>query len=360
MHLNHQMTRRSFMGLTGSAAAVTGLNLAGCGSDSGSSEGSGGSAGSSEQIGGSLTIYTPNSETLTNTVIPAFEDKTGITVDLIQAGTGEVFKKLESEKDNPVADIVWGGGYTKYWSSSDLFQEYTAAENDNVIESYRNTTGYSTPYCLDGSVILLNKDLTDGMDIKGYADLLRDDLSGKIASADPANSSSAFAQLTNMLKDMGGYDSDDAWDYVRKLYTLVAGKIASSSSNVYKTVSDGEMSVGLSYEDPCVQLLIDGANVDVVYPKEGCVFLPASSAIIKNCQNLDQAKAWIDYTVSQEGQQVIAENTTVRPVRDDVTLNSNMKPMDEINVVEEDYEYVSQHADEIVSKYTDISTSIAG
>ena len=31
-------------------------------------------------------------------------------------------------------------------------------------------------------------------------------LKGKIATADPSNASSAFAQLTNMLVDQGGYE----------------------------------------------------------------------------------------------------------------------------------------------------------
>ncbi len=35
------------------------------------------------------------------------------------------------------------------------------------------------------------------MNIEGYNDLLKPELKGKIATADPANSSSAFAQLTN-------------------------------------------------------------------------------------------------------------------------------------------------------------------
>lgn len=352
------MDRRTFLGVAGATAAVAGLGLAGCSGSSSSSSTAASSSSATKKLGGSLTMYTPNSETLVNTIIPAFEDKTGVTVDLIQAGTGEVFKKLESEKDNPVADVVWGGSYTKYWSSSALFQNYTASENGNVVEQYRNKTGYSTPYCLDGSVILLNKKLTSGMSIKGYKDLLNQSLAGKIASADPANSSSAFAHLTNMLKDMGGYDNDAAWQYVTDLFTLIAGKISSSSSKVYKAVSDGEMAVGLSYEDPCVQLLIDGAGVEVVYPSEGCVFLPASTAIIKNCKNLDQAKAWVDYVVSAEGQGLIAANTTVRPVRSDVTLNSNMKPFSEINIMEEDYDYVYNHNAEIVKKYTDISTTI--
>ncbi|CTN24805.1 iron ABC transporter substrate-binding protein [Streptococcus pneumoniae] len=48
------------------------------------------------------------------------------------------------------------------------------------------------------------------MNIEGYNDLLKPELKEKIATADPANSSSAFAQLTNMLQAQGGYKDDKA------------------------------------------------------------------------------------------------------------------------------------------------------
>lgn len=57
--------------------------------------------------GGSLVVYSPNSEGLIGATIPAFEEKYGIKVELIQAGTGELFKKLESEKEAPVADVIF-------------------------------------------------------------------------------------------------------------------------------------------------------------------------------------------------------------------------------------------------------------
>ena len=133
MHSNN-MSRRSFLKLTGSMAAVAGLGLVGCSGGGSTASTSASSTAAASQVGGKLTMYTPNSEGLVNNLVPAFEDATGITVDLIQAGTGELFKKLESEKGNPVADVIWGGAYTKYWSSAELFETYTAADNNGVIE----------------------------------------------------------------------------------------------------------------------------------------------------------------------------------------------------------------------------------
>lgn len=305
-----------------------------------------------------LVVYSPNSEGLIQATIPAFEEKTGIEVEIIQAGTGELFKRLQTEANNPVADVIFGGAYSTYTQNEDLFEKYTSANDKLVIEAYRNTTGYITPYVLDGSVLLYNKQLIGDIKIEGYADLLNPALKGKISTADPSASSSAFAQLTNMLLAMGGYESEDAWKYVEDLFTIIDGKIASGSSNVYKSVADGEMIVGLTYEDPSVSLLKDGANVEIVYPKEGTVYLPAGSAVIKNAKNLENAKKFIDFITSKEIQDVYGTTTTNRPVLIDVATGDTMKPISEIKTLIEDIQYVSENKVEMVNRYKDIFAKI--
>lgn len=175
-----------------------------------------------------LVIYSPNPEDLIEETIPAFEEKYGIKVDLVQASTGELFKKAESEKEAPVADVIFGGSYALFSSNENLFEPYISQENDQIIPEYQNKTGFYTPYTLDVSVIIANSALTKDIKIEGYNDLLNPKLKGKIATADPSNASSAFAQLTNMLVDQGGYENEQAWTYVKNLFTLVDGKIASA------------------------------------------------------------------------------------------------------------------------------------
>ena len=52
-----------------------------------------------------LVVYTARSEALNNAVIPEFEKDTGIKVEVVVAETGELLKRAESEKDNPMGDI---------------------------------------------------------------------------------------------------------------------------------------------------------------------------------------------------------------------------------------------------------------
>ena len=284
--------------------------------------------------------------------------KYGITVELIQAGTGELIKRIQSEKADPYADVMFGGSWSQAYDNEELWEPYVSANDANVLDAYKNKCGFITGNVLDGSVLVVNTDLIGDIKVEGYADLLKPELKGKIATADPSSSSSAFAHLTNMLLAMGGYESEDAWQYVTDLFTNIDGKITEGSSAVYKGVADGEYTIGLSYEDPCAQLVKDGAPVKIVYMSEGTVFLPASAEIIAGAKNMDNAKLFMDFILSEEVQNIWGTTLTNRPVMKNAQTSDFMTPMADIKTIEEDIPYVSSHKQDIVDKYTDIFTTI--
>ncbi len=306
---------------------------------------------------GGVVIYSPCSEDIINTIIPMFEKETGIKVDLITAGTGELVKRLESERHNPYADIMFGGSPATLVSHVDLFEEYVSPNDEFMMEHAKNETGFFTPFNADGSVILVNKNIVGDIEITGYADLLNPKLKGRIAHADPASSSSAYYQLTNMLLAMGDgedYFNEDAWKYVEALIKNLDGKVASGSGVVHRSVADGEYIVGLTYEDPAVSYVRDGASVEVVYAKEGVVFMNATVAIVKGSKNRENAEKFVDFIISEKAQNAFGTQLTNRPLRAGVKLGDHMKPMEEMNLIHESQEACLANKQAIVKKYIDL------
>ena len=101
----------------------------------------------------------------------------------------------------------------------------------------------------------------------------------------------------------------------------------------------------------------NGADVQIVYPKEGTVFLDATSGIVKGSQNLENSKKFIDFITSKKAQDAFGSKLTNRPLRNDAELGNYMKPMKEINQIYEDTDYIDAHKNEIVEKYREIITS---
>ena len=158
------------------------------------------------EVGGQLIIYSPNTEALCEAAY-VFGDKYGIDVEVINAGTGECLERVAAEKENPQADVVYGGmNYANSFNPDyvPLFEPYVAKGDDKLPEAYQNYNGITTHYCLDGSAALFVNEAEYtklGLNIDefdSYADLLQPELKGHIAMGDPANSSSAWAELTNM------------------------------------------------------------------------------------------------------------------------------------------------------------------
>lgn len=351
------------------AILMFGSVFAGCASSSGPASGTAantasGAAASASSSDKTLTLYTPDSESLINATIPSFEKDTGIKVNVITAGTGELEKRIQSEKNSPQGDVMWGGDATMLAPMKDLFMPYVSKENDNMEDQYKNEDGTFTPVVADGTVILVNKDIIGNIKVEGWQDLLNPALKGKIAFCDPTNSSSAFEQLVNMLYDMGkdnDPNSQQAWDYIDKFIKNLNGKIASSSGTVHKSVADGEYPVGLSWEDPCVQYVKNGAHVQVIYPKEGAIFTEQTAQIIKNGKHTENAKLFVDYLLSAKMQNIFGSQLTNRPLRKNVKLASYMKPFSEMTIMKKyDPNFIGKNKKKIIGTWSDHLTKAQG
>lgn len=283
-----------------------------------------------------LVIYTARVEKLNNIVIEGFKKKFNIPVEVVTGGSGEVLKRVQAEADskNVYGDILWAADETMLSNNAKLFQVYVPKENAKLMKAFRNDgKGVFNSAFAEPNVIIVNTDALKKLgvaSVTSYADLLNPKLKGHIIMGDPANSSSAFQCLIGMLYGMGkGHDpmSPEAWKYIDKLLVNLNGKQANSSSQIYKGVAAGEYAVGLSFEDPCVELQASGKYpVKVVYPKEGVIFPGESVQIIAGAPNLENAKKFVDYMLSAEAQGAVAKELNLRPCRAGVEVNSKMIP----------------------------------
>lgn len=301
---------------------------------------------------GKLTLYYSNSTEWADPIIQEFEDQTGIEVSLVQDGTSSLFARIKAEAGNPQADVVWGGVIDTYRANQDLLQEYTSSEVDSLKPEAVDPNGYYTGFGMGPMVMIYNTELVpeDEAPTK-WSDLLDEKYKGQIACADPTSSSSSFACIMSIILAYGTEDGK-GYDFVEDLVHNLDGKVLSSSSGVYKGVSDGEYMVGLTYEEAALRYIESGANIQVVYPEEGTSSSPSGVAVIKDCQNPKSAQMFIDYLSGKEVQSQLGDLYR-RSVRTDVEDPETMKAWDEINFVDMDIDWTSSHTEEFNEKWND-------
>lgn len=338
--------------------------LAGCGGGKQGDQGNQGSqapgSGSQQPAaptgGDTLVVYTARSESLNNAVIENFEADTGIHVEVVTGGTGEVLKRVQSEAANPQGDICWAADESMLKDYAEYFESYVSPEDAKMLDSYKNKSGVSAPAFCDPTVFIVNNDLAGDIEINGFEDLLNPALKGKIAAGDPVNSSSAFQCLVAGLYGVGNGDplSDEAWNWVEGFIANLDGVSLSSSSQVYRGVAEGEYIVGLTWEDPAAAYVRDGVNVRVVFPEEGAIMSGQCVSIIKGAPHMDNAKKFVDYMLGEACQSYVGQNLTVRPLRSDAALNDSLTPWaDIVPLTSYDGNWVAANKGTITERYTE-------
>jgi len=123
------------------------------------------------------------------------------------------------------------------------------------------------------------------------------------------------------------------WDYFSRLYENEM-QIIESNTPLNQAIVDSELWLGITIDFMARGLKIKDPDVpiDYVFPEEGAVLVPSPIAITKDSQNVAGAKAFVDFILSKEGQELISAQG-VAPVCLDVTPPSGISPITQIKII---------------------------
>ena len=340
-------------------------NSSNSGSSSGSNSGSSSSGGSSDSSGSSssggskekrkVVVYSPNNPELNNPVIKEFQDRTGIEVELITAGTGELINRIQAEVNNPLGDVLYGGGQEYHDAIAEYLEPYVTSEVNNIWEQYLDPNGVWTPQSVLPMVIMYNKELVPEDQLpKGWNDLLDPKWKGQIAYADPAKSASSYTQLVTMLTAFG-LGTEEGWAKIKQFVENLDGKVLSGSALVYQGVADKEFALGVTLEDAALRYVVNGANVGIIYPVEGTSARTDGNSIIKGAKHLEEAKAFIDFISSKDVHDLMSKEFLRRSVRKDVNFEiEGIVKNEDLPVLPYDAQWATDHKDEVLERFNRI------
>jgi len=267
---------------------------------------------------GKVVVYTSNDSNLNRFVYEAFRKETGIEVEGVEAGSGVVFRRIASEKDRPLGDIVWGVSRTLLRSNKALLAPYASKNKDAVPAHFRDPEDHWIGTNVHLLVILQNTKLMPAeQGPKTWADLMKPELKGKVAFTDPANSGSAYSNVTMLAQTWG--NNDAAWARVSQL--IANTRVLNRSSLVFQGVGNGEFPLGISLEYAGYLWSSNGAPVKVIYPSDGTIAQMEGVAIIKGGPNTENAKQFVDYVSRKDVREAILGFAFRRPARQDLDLS---------------------------------------
>ena len=263
-----------------------------------------------------------------------YQSETGRTVELEWmdvGGSSETLRYLQSEFKNKPAgigiDIFFGGGLEPYLAlkAERLLDAYALPKAllEKIPPSLAGVPLYDSDHTwygatLAGFGIVYNKvvlHLTKLPVITTWDDLASPQAFGWVGSSDPRKSGSVHMVYEIILQ---AYGWDRGWRIITGLGANVRN-FTNAASQIPKDVAIGEVAYGLAIDFYAwAQVKEAGADkIGFVMPDNLTIITPDGIGILKGAANLDVAKAFLRFVMSEEGQRLwlLAEKTTDGPHR---------------------------------------------
>ena len=253
-------------------------------------------------------------------VIPLFEEKYGVKVNLISAGdSGQVLQKAILEKDNPKADILIG-------IDNNLLAK---ALEESIFSPYKpeNISKVQKKLLFDPECNVIPFDygffsiIYDSQKIKdppaSLEDLLQPKYKKSLIMMDPRTSSPGLGFLLWTISEYG----DNFTDYWTKLKGSIL-TVTDGWDTGYGLFTNGEAPMVLSYTtSPAYHVEYENTTRyrAAVFP-EGHYMQIEGLGIVKNAPNRKMAEKFVEFALSKEFQNAIPLTNWMYPASDEVNL----------------------------------------
>lgn len=304
----------------------------------------------SPELSGSVTVYMPSPTDLNTAYVEGFEKQTGVKVNLFEGTTGEILARLETEKENPVADVVvlasWSDGLSM--KEDGEIQSYPEAGNaDKLYADWVDEDSMLFGTSASAVGVIYNTTVIDSLDAD-WSELAESKYKDMIAVPDPEKSGSCKDFLSGY---MSATDNDwSAWEGMADNGLMIAGANKAALESV-TTGEKGILVAGVDYN--AYSSIEKGEPLSIYYPKSGTVINPRPAMIMKSSPNVENAKAFIDYLMSDEAQKMVSD-AYLLPGRTDITCDNRTNVSDIPTFENLDWNKMMSNSDDIASKLNEI------
>ena len=295
---------------------------------------------------GNVVYYTARGSKLSKAFIKAFNKQyPNIKVDVIGAGSGELFTRIRAEKDNPRGDVA-AFALDLLAADPSLFLSYKSKHHDAFPSWGVGPDNKFYGYSVNVMAFIVNtKEISSAEVPKSWKALSDPKYKGKIIMSNPSMSGSAYNQLAGMLELHG-------WDYVGKLVDNTV--FTPKSRMVYQQVSRGEMPLGITLDSRAAETTAKGFPTKIVYPSEGAILGGSGVAIIKGGPNPENAKIFFDWHNSKEAHELGVSVKKSRVFRTDVAAPGSLDPLASLKMYQYDGKVAASQRDAYIDKFNEL------
>lgn len=300
-----------------------------------------------------LVVYSTHSEDMLEAISDAFTEKTGVEVEFINL-KGELADRVRSEKDNPQADIMFGGDTATYMllEEEGCYASTTPSWADEVEADFKDADGlwygtYKTPVCMFYNTNLMSADQAPA----DWSDLVKEEYKDQIITRDSLSSSmrSTIAALVSYYTEN---DSEEAaWKYVEGL-GVNTKNYYNSGSMMFQAIGKGEAALSIAVLDNVIDNVAKNEMpLEIIDAESGQIVITDCIAAIKDAPHPNAAAAFIDFVGSKEAQVLVANTFNRMPVLDSALPECPEWMKDGVKAMKLDWSVISENQSSWLEKW---------
>jgi iron(III) transport system substrate-binding protein len=226
----------------------------------------------------------------------------------IRGSTGPTIARLEAEKANPQADVVWGvfNDYMTGAAKKGLLEPYAAKDSSAIAARFKHPENMWQGVTLLTVAFAVNQKKMAELKLtppRSWAELIDPKYKGHIVMSNPSTSGTAYLLLASHAARVG---EDRMWEYYDALDKNLS-QVTKSGGAPGRMAASGETPIGIALAYEVEVAKKQGAPIDVIWPSDGVPWTFEGNGLVKGAKNPQNAKRFLDWAVSKTAMASYAE-----------------------------------------------------
>jgi len=295
------------------------------------------SCGETPKESNEINLYSQRHYKVDENQYKAFENETGIKINVVKANADELIERLKNEGENSPADlfITVDAGKLQKAKDLDLLQKISSPIiNQNIDVDLKDVNGYWIPITYRARILVYSKDRVKSDELSTYANLTDEKWRNKVLVR---SSSNAYNQaLLSSIVANNGVDAASKW--ARDLVKNFARDPKGNDRDQVKAIAAGQGDVaivnsyyiGLLLSSENEEEIKAGNSVGVFFPNQGedetgSHINVSGIGLIKNAPNKENAIKLMEFLTSESAQKIYTNTSYEYPANPNVEPNEIVK-----------------------------------
>lgn len=300
-----------------------------------------------------LIIYSTHSEAMIQVVADAFTEKTGVQVEFINL-KGELADRVRAEKENPQADIMFGGASSLFMdmTKEGIFMPVETTWANDLDPMFKDADNHwfgtiQTPVMLFYNTEMLSEEEAP----KDWADLADAKYKDLIVSRDTGSSSIKSTLMSLVYQYHSNNELGKAWDYLTSFDNNIKNYYSSQTLQ-FQAVGRKEAAISFATQSAIVDAI--GASnmpLKIVDATSGSPVITDGIAAINNAPHPNAAKAFVEFAGSAEMQAKLANEFNRIPTLKAAIANSPEWMQESYKAMNVDWSVISENESDWLQKF---------